>query len=208
MFAPWTRLLRWTPHTKLLPCSLYYVSCVLCSVFHCSACFCAETAAKEVHTSLCKMLACEEWASRRMFDANSALSGQLWLIYEDKYQIWLYAASCIHLSKCIALHGWLAGWHWIGVFLYLKCESYRQATKLYVPVAPLLVECLQWSKLYKAVKAGSSSRKVVNNVPQLRAGKQDLESPSFQQAFVEEVCRFFDLSTAMIPPCIIWRQKL
>ena len=74
-----------------------------------------------------------------------------------------------------------------------------QATKLYIPVSPLLVESLQWAKLHKAAKPGG--RKLASSVPQLRASKQDLESSSFQQSFVEEVgsARFyFHLSQSTI----------
>ena len=60
-----------------------------------------------------------------------------------------------------------------------------QATGMYVPLAPLLLEALHWQGLSKATRPGG--RPPSDAVPQLRAGKQILETAAFQQALVDEV---------------------
>ena len=73
--------------------------------------------------------------------------------------------------------------------LRLRCiralNKLSQATGQFVPVAPLLLEMLQWKGLHTAVKAGG--RPPSDAVPQLRAGKQLLASVGFQQALVQDV---------------------
>lgn len=60
-----------------------------------------------------------------------------------------------------------------------------QACSAFIPVAPLLLEALQWSGLTKQAKAGGKAPS--DAVPQLRAGKQMLETVAYQQSLVEEV---------------------
>ena len=59
------------------------------------------------------------------------------------------------------------------------------ASGAFVPVAPLLLEALLWPGLTKPAKPGG--RAPSEAAPQLRAGKQALESVAYQQAFVDEV---------------------
>ena len=60
-----------------------------------------------------------------------------------------------------------------------------QACNIFIPVAPLLLEALQWSGLTKHAKPGGKPPSEA--APQLRAGKQMLETVAYQQSLVEEV---------------------
>jgi len=79
-----------------------------------------------------------------------------------------------------------------------------QATGMYVPVAPLLLEALHWQGLSKATRAGG--RPPSDAVPQLRAGKQLLETAGFQQALVEEVNIFDPPPTPSTDPLLPGEQ--
>lgn len=57
----------------------------------------------------------------------------------------------------------------------------------FIPVAPLLLEALQWKGLHTAVKESGRAPNAAA-APLLRAGKQLLDTAAYQQAFVEEVC--------------------
>lgn len=73
--------------------------------------------------------------------------------------------------------------------LRLRCvkalNKLGQASGTFIPVAPLLLEVLLWPGLTKAAKSGG--KPLSDAVPQLRAGKQVLESMAYQQALVDEV---------------------
>ena len=71
-----------------------------------------------------------------------------------------------------------------------------QACNTFIPVAPLLLEALQWSGLTKPAKPGGKPPSEA--VPQLRAGKQMLETVAYQQALVEEVRSWDMLSSHLV----------
>lgn len=74
------------------------------------------------------------------------------------------------------------------------------ATGLFVPVAPLLLEMLQWRGLHTAVKSGGGPQ--MQTTPQLRAGKQLLATATFQQSLVDEV-RISRPSAQNLPSAIL-----
>ena len=80
--------------------------------------------------------------------------------------------------------------------LRLRCiralNRLSQARGQFVPVAPLLLEMLQWKGLHTSVKAGGKPPSEA--VPQLRAGKTLLASAAFQQSLVEEVRPYLQLA--------------
>lgn len=71
----------------------------------------------------------------------------------------------------------------------LRCVSalnkLSKASGMYVPVSPLLLEALLWPGLTKPAKSGGKAPSEA--VPQLRAGKQVLETVAYQQSLIEEV---------------------